>query len=228
MILKKTIFYTCLKSVWCKAAGRMQQKARAQWGVLKTIETVHHRALLNFHCPQWVPHTLEMRWPGSHGLSCSLMMKSLYSSTLFSVLKHRSISRWNSVANDKREAIKDGLGQLFLHSLNFSESVHKNRRFQFFWNNVLWFFFVCQVSSAEQVCPGPEQCWHCHHGFPPALLKSHHRWPSTYSFPADGLPVVRATLHAQKRTDSAYVSFWFFLSVTVLQKKGLLKHYITM
>lgn len=147
-------------------------------GVLNTIEAVHHRALLIFYCPQQVPHTLEMRWPRSHELSSSLMMKSLYSSTLFSVLKHRSVSRWNSVANDRREATEDGLGQLFLHSLNFSESFHKSRRFQFFWNNVLWFFFMCQVSSAEQVYPGSEQRWHCLHGFPPALLKSHHRWPS--------------------------------------------------
>lgn len=139
---------------------------------------MHHRTLLNFHCPPRAPHTLEMRWPRSHGLSCSLMMKSFYSHTLFSVLKHLSISRWNSVANDKREAIKDGLGQLFL-----PESVHKNRRSQFFWNNVLWFFFICQVSSAEQVYPGPEQCWPCHHEFPPALLKSCYRWPSIYAFP---------------------------------------------
>lgn len=225
---KKTFFIHVSRACGIKQQAGCSRKPGDSGEVLNTIEIVHHRALLNFHCPQWVLHTLEVRWPRSHGLSCSLMMKSLYSSTLFSVLKHWSISRWNSVAIDKREAIKDGLGQLFLHSLNFSESVHKNRRFQFFWNNVLWFFFMCQVSSAEQVCPGPEQRWHCQHGFPPALLKSHHRWPSTYSFPADGLPVVRETLHAQKRTDSAYVSFWSFLSVTVLQKKGLLKHYITM
>lgn len=171
------------------------------------METMYHGALLSSLCPLRVPHTLKLRWPRSHRLSCSLMMKSLYSSTLFSVFKCRSISRWNSVASGKGEVIKDELGQLLPCSLNFSESVRSNRRFQFSWNNVLWVFFMCQVSSTEGLYPGPVQHWSCHHGLTPPLLKSRHRWPSTYVFPDDGLPVLREMLHAQKMTESACFLF---------------------
>lgn len=68
---------------------------------------------------------------------------------------------------------------------------------------------------------GPGQGWHCHHGFAPTLLKSHHRWPTTYIFPVDGLSILKEMSHAQKMTASDYVSFLSF-HVSLHFKEGII------